>query len=34
MQLSAEKVNKENASRRELLKGRTLRDVYNEFKVL
>jgi 4-hydroxy-4-methyl-2-oxoglutarate aldolase len=34
MQLSAEKVGKENASRRELLKGRTLRDVFNEFKVL
>ena len=34
VQLSAEKVGKENASRRELLKGRTLRDVFNEFKVL
>jgi 4-hydroxy-4-methyl-2-oxoglutarate aldolase len=34
VKLSAEKVGKENASRRELLKGRKLRDVYNEFKVL
>jgi regulator of RNase E activity RraA len=34
MRLSAEKVGKENASRRELLKGRSLRDVFNEFKVL
>jgi 4-hydroxy-4-methyl-2-oxoglutarate aldolase len=34
IRLSAEKVGKENASRRELLKGRTLRDVFNEFKVL
>jgi len=29
-----EKVGKENASRRELLKGRSLRDVYNEYRVL
>jgi len=34
IELSSEKVGKENASRRELLKGRTLRDVFNEFKVL
>ncbi len=31
---AAEKVSVENASRRELLKGRTLRDVYDEFGVL
>lgn len=31
---AAEKVAKENATRRELLKGRTLRDVYNEYRVL
>lgn len=34
MRLAAEKVGKENSSRAALLKGRTLRDVYNEFKVL
>ncbi len=34
LRLAAEKVGKENATRRELLKGRTLRDVYNEFGVL
>jgi regulator of RNase E activity RraA len=34
LRLAAEKVGKENASRRELLRGRTLRDVYNEYKVL
>ncbi len=34
LQLAQEKVGKENASRRELLKGRTLRDVYNEYRVL
>lgn len=31
---AAEKVGKENASRKALLKGRTLRDVYNEYGVL
>lgn len=31
---AAEKVGKENASRKALLKGRTLQDVYNEFGVL
>lgn len=31
---AAKKVTKENSTRRELLKGRTLRDVYNEFGVL
>jgi 4-hydroxy-4-methyl-2-oxoglutarate aldolase len=31
---AAEKVGQENASRRELLKGRTLRDVFDEFGVL
>lgn len=34
LRLADEKVGKENASRRELLNGRTLRDVYNEFRVL
>ncbi len=34
LQLAQEKIGKENASRRELLKGRTLRDVYNEYRVL
>lgn len=34
LRLAAEKVGKENATRRELLKGRTLRDVYDEFGVL
>ena len=34
LQLAQEKVGKENASRRELLKGRTLRDVYNQYRVL
>jgi regulator of RNase E activity RraA len=34
MKLAMEKVGKENASRSELLKGRTLRDVFNEYKVL
>ena len=34
LQLAAEKVGKENATRRALLEGRTLRDVYNEFGVL
>jgi 4-hydroxy-4-methyl-2-oxoglutarate aldolase len=34
LRLAEEKVGKENASRRELLKGRTLRDVYNQYKVL
>ncbi|HTL30045.1 MAG TPA: RraA family protein [Tepidisphaeraceae bacterium] len=32
--LAAEKVGKENSTRRELLKGRSLRDVFNEFGVL
>jgi len=31
---AAEKVSKENATRRELLKGRTLRSVYDEYQVL
>jgi regulator of RNase E activity RraA len=31
---AAEKLAKENATRRELLKGRTLRDVFDEFGVL
>ena len=34
MRLAAEKVGKENASRRELLKGRTLREVFDRFGVL
>jgi regulator of RNase E activity RraA len=34
LQLAAEKVGKESDSRRELLKGRTLHDVYNEYGVL
>jgi regulator of RNase E activity RraA len=34
LRLAAEKVGKENATRRELLKGRSLRDVFNEFGVL
>ena len=34
IRLAAEKVGKENSTRRELLKGRTLRDVYDEFGVL
>lgn len=34
IKLAAEKVGKENDSRRELLKGRTLRDVFNEYGVL
>jgi len=34
LELAAEKVSKESASRRELLKGRTLRHVYDEFGVL
>ena len=34
IQLAAEKVGKENATRRALLQGRTLRDVFNEFGVL
>jgi regulator of RNase E activity RraA len=32
--LAADKAGKESATRRELLKGRTLRDVYNEYGVL
>ena len=32
--LAAEKVGKENATRRELLKGRSLREVFDEFGVL
>ena len=31
IQLAAEKVTAENSTRRELLKGRSLRDVFNEF---
>ncbi|WP_165219648.1 RraA family protein [Aquisphaera insulae] len=34
LRLAADKVGRENATRRELLKGRTLRDVYDEFGVL
>ena len=34
LEQAATKVGKENDSRRELLKGRTLRDVYNEYQVL
>lgn len=34
LRLAEEKIGKENASRRELLKGRTLRDVFNEYRVL
>jgi 4-hydroxy-4-methyl-2-oxoglutarate aldolase len=34
LRLAEEKVGKENASRRELLNGRTLRDVYNQYRVL
>lgn len=34
LRLAEEKVHKENDSRRELLKGRSLRDVYNEYGVL
>jgi len=34
LRLAEEKVGKENGSRRELLLGRTLRDVYNQYRVL
>ena len=34
LRLAATKITKENATRRELLQGRTLRDVYNEYGVL
>jgi 4-hydroxy-4-methyl-2-oxoglutarate aldolase len=34
LRLAEEKVGKENASRRELIKGRTLRDVYDQYGVL
>jgi 4-hydroxy-4-methyl-2-oxoglutarate aldolase len=34
LKLAAEKAGKENESRRELLKGRTLRDVYDQYRVL
>ncbi len=34
LDLAAEKVGKENDSRRELLNGRTLRDVYDQYRVL
>jgi regulator of RNase E activity RraA len=34
LRLAAEKIGKENATRRELLKGRTLRDVFDEYGVL
>jgi 4-hydroxy-4-methyl-2-oxoglutarate aldolase len=34
LNLAAEKIGKENATRRELLRGRTLRDVFDEFGVL
>jgi len=32
--LALEKVRKENASRKELLQGETLRNVYNKYRVL
>jgi hypothetical protein len=32
--LAAEKVGKENESRRELLAGRSLREVFNQYRVL
>ena len=34
LRLAEEKVGKENDSRRELLRGRTLREVYNQYRVL
>jgi regulator of RNase E activity RraA len=34
LRMAEEKVGKENDSRRELLKGRSLRDVYNQYRVL
>jgi len=34
LRLAEEKVGKENNSRRELLEGRSLRDVYNQYRVL
>jgi regulator of RNase E activity RraA len=34
LRLAEQKVGKENDSRRELLKGRSLRDVYNQYRVL
>jgi 4-hydroxy-4-methyl-2-oxoglutarate aldolase len=34
LRLAEEKVGKENASRRELIKGRTLREVYDQYRVL
>lgn len=34
LRLAEEKAGKENASRRELLKGRSLRDVFNQYRVL
>jgi regulator of RNase E activity RraA len=34
LEMAAEKVTKENNTRRELLRGRTLRDVYNQYGVL
>jgi regulator of RNase E activity RraA len=34
LEMAAEKVGKENDTRRELLRGRTLRDVYNQYGVL
>ena len=34
LSLAAEKIGKENATRRELLRGRTLRDVFDEYGVL
>lgn len=34
LRLAGEKVGKENASRRDLIRGRSLRDVFNEFGVL
>jgi regulator of RNase E activity RraA len=34
LRLAEEKVGKENDSRRELLRGRSLRDVYNQYRVL
>src|SRR5208283_309549 len=34
LKLAAEKVGKENSSRKELLEGKTLRSVYNKYRVL
>ncbi len=34
LELSVEKVSKENESRKELMEGKKLREVYNKYKVL